>query len=173
MLFRSVIPVPELYRICEAARDMLRGALEVARVITRPFVGSPGSFSRTANRHDYAVPPPAGMLLDRLSERGVPVCGVGKISDIFLGRGLTASVKTKSNEDGINQTLAVAAQQTEGLLFVNLVDFDMLWGHRNDVENYAAALEHFDRRLPEIEADRKSTRLNSSHIQKSRMPSSA
>ena len=148
----EVIPVPELYRICEAAREMLRGPLEVARVIARPFVGAPGSFSRTANRHDYAVPPPAGMLLDRLSERSVPVFGVGKISDIFLGRGLTASVKTKSNEDGINQTLATAGRQTEGLIFVNLVDFDMLWGHRNDVENYAAALEHFDRRLPEIEA---------------------
>ncbi len=148
----EVIPVPELYRICETAREMLRGPLEVARVIARPFVGQPGAFTRAAHRHDYAVPPPAGMLLDRLCERGVPVFAVGKISDIFLGRGITRSVKTKNNEDGINQTLAAAGQQKHGLIFVNLVDFDTLWGHRNDVANYALALEHFDRRLPEIEA---------------------
>ena len=148
----EVIPVPELYRICETAREMLRGPLEVARVIARPFVGQPGAFTRTANRHDYAVPPPAGMLLDRLCERGVPVFAVGKISDVFLGRGVTRSVKTRNNEDGINQTLAAADQRQDGLIYVNLVDFDMLWGHRNDVENYALALEHFDRRLPEIEA---------------------
>jgi phosphopentomutase len=148
----EVIPVPELYRICEAAREMLRGPLEVARVIARPFVGRPGAFTRTANRHDYAIPPPPGMLLDRLCERGVPVCGVGKISDVFLGRGIGASVKTKNNDDGISKTLMALGQQPGGLIFVNLVDFDTLWGHRNDVENYARALEHFDRRLPEIEA---------------------
>ena len=148
----EAVPLEELYRICEIAREMLRGPLEVARVIARPFLGQPGAFTRTANRHDYAVPPPSGMLLDQLCARGVPVRGVGKISDIFLGRGLAASAKTKNNDDGISTTLAALAAQPEGLVFVNLVDFDMLWGHRNDVENYAAALEHFDRRLPEIEA---------------------
>jgi phosphopentomutase len=147
-----VIPLFELYRICQIAREMLRGDLEVARVIARPFVGAaPGAFTRTAHRHDYAVPPPQGMLLDRLSERGVPVCGVGKIGDIFLERGLSRSVKTKNNDDGITKILEAIAAQVEGVIFVNLVDFDTLWGHRNDAENYAAALEHFDRRLPEIE----------------------
>jgi len=147
----EVVPLAQLYRICGTAREMLRGPLEVARVIARPFVGRPGNFTRTANRHDYAVPPPAGMLLDRLCERGVTVQAVGKISDIFLGRGISRSQKTTGNDDGITKTLAALAEQPDGLIFVNLVDFDTLWGHRNDVENYAAALEHFDRRLPEIE----------------------
>ncbi len=147
----EVIPLEELYRICETAREMLRGPLEVARVIARPFMGSAGKFTRTTNRHDYAVPPPPGMLLDRLTERGAPVYAVGKISDIFLGRGVARSVKTKSNDDGIGKTLEAAAEQSGGLIFTNLVDFDMLYGHRNDVENYGRALEHFDRRLPEIE----------------------
>ena len=147
----EVIALAELYRICETAREMLRGPLEVARVIARPFMGSAGKFTRTTNRHDYAVPPPPGMLLDRLTERGEPVYAVGKISDIFLGRGVARSVKTKSNEDGISRTLEAAAEQSGGLIFTNLVDFDMLYGHRNDVENYGRALEHFDARLPEIE----------------------
>jgi phosphopentomutase len=147
----EVIPLAELYRICETAREMLRGPLEVARVIARPFTGEAGKFTRTTNRHDYAVPPPPGMLLDRLTERGAPVYAVGKISDIFLGRGVARSVKTKSNDDGISKTLEAAGEQSGGLIFTNLVDFDMLYGHRNDVENYGRALEHFDLRLPEIE----------------------
>jgi phosphopentomutase len=144
----EVIPVPELYRICETAREILRGPHEVGRVIARPFIGSPGNFTRTANRHDYAVPPPPGMLLDRLAERGVFVHSVGKIADVFLGRGVAAVSKTKNNPDGMAKTLAAAASTKAGLIFVNLVDFDMLYGHRNDVEGYAAALEEFDRWLP-------------------------
>lgn len=148
----QVIPLPELYAMCEMARDMLRGPHEVARVIARPFVGEPGRFTRTANRHDYAEQPPAGMLLDRLAEHGVLVAGVGKISDIFLGRGIARSAKIKTNADGMAKTLEAMAQVPAGLIFVNLVDFDMLYGHRNDVEGYGAALERFDAWLPGFEA---------------------
>jgi phosphopentomutase len=148
----EVIPLWEFYKICETARDILRGPHEVGRVIARPFVGSPGSFTRTANRHDYAVPPPRGMLLDRLDERGVLVHSVGKIFDVFLGRGIREREKTKTNAEGMAKTLEAMARTPEGLIFVNLVDFDMLYGHRNDVAGYAAALEEFDRWLPSFEA---------------------
>lgn len=141
----EVIPIPELYRICETAREILRGAHEVGRVIARPFIGEPGAFTRTANRHDYAVPPPPGMLLDVLP---VPVTSVGKIADIFLGRGIALAYKTSSNEEGMRKTIEAMEAASEGLIFVNLVDFDMLYGHRNDVEGYAAALERFDAWLP-------------------------
>lgn len=147
----SVIPVPELYRICEIAREILRGPHEVGRVIARPFEGAAGEFKRTPNRHDYAVPPPPGMLLDALAERGVPVYGVGKIADVFLNRGITHSVKTKDNADGMAKTVDAMTQQRNGVIFVNLVDFDQQYGHRNDVEGYAAALEAFDRWLPSLE----------------------
>ena len=147
----SVIPVPELYRICEIAREILRGPHEVGRVIARPFEGAAGEFKRTPNRHDYAVPPPPGMLLDALAERGVPVYGVGKIADVFLNRGITHSVKTKDNADGMAKTVDAMTQQRNGVIFVNLVDFDQQYGHRNDVEGYAAALEAFDRWLPSVE----------------------
>ena len=147
----SVIPVPELYRICEIAREILRGPHEVGRVIARPFEGAAGEFKRTPNRHDYAVPPPPGMLLDALAERGVPVYGVGKIADVFLNRGITHSVKTKDNVDGMAKTVDAMTQQRNGVIFVNLVDFDQQYGHRNDVEGYAAALEAFDRWLPSLE----------------------
>ncbi len=140
----EVIPVPELYRICETAREILRGPHEVGRVIARPFAGRPGAFVRTANRKDFAVPPPEGMLLDRLAARGVPVHSVGKIYDVFLGRGIQAHVKTKSNADGMAKTLEAMDATPEGLIFVNLVDFDQLYGHRNDVEGYARALEAVD-----------------------------
>ena len=148
----EVIPLWELYKICETAREILRGPHEVGRVIARPFIGIPGNFTRTANRHDYAVPPPRGMLLDRLAERGVPVHGVGKIADVFLSRGIGASDKTVSNADGMAKTLAAIAESPEGLIFVNLVDFDMLYGHRNDVEGYGRALEEFDAWLPRFTA---------------------
>lgn len=148
----EVIPLWEQYKICETARALLRGPHEVGRVIARPFTGSPGKFTRTANRHDYAVPPPKGMLLDRLDERKVPVYSVGKIFDIFLGRGIRDEAKTKSNADGMAKTLAAMSEQDSGLIFVNLVDFDMLYGHRNDIEGYGAALEAFDRWLPEFES---------------------
>ena len=146
----DVIPLWELYKICETARGILRGPHEVGRVIARPFTGSPGSFTRTANRKDYAVPPPRGMLLDRLEERGVEVYSVGKIFDVFLGRGIRDHVKTKNNADGMAQTLAAMNAVASGLVFVNLVDFDQQYGHRNDVEGYARALEEFDAWLAEF-----------------------
>lgn len=146
----EVIPLWELYKICETARGILRGPYEVGRVIARPFTGSPGSFQRTANRKDYAIPPPRGMLLDRLGEARIETASVGKIFDIFLGRGITAYEKTKSNAEGMRQTLAMMDSFSAGLIFVNLVDFDMLYGHRNDVEGYARALEEVDRWIPEL-----------------------
>jgi len=147
----EVIPLWEQYKICQTAREILRGPHEVGRVIARPFIGEPGNFTRTANRHDYAVPPPKDMLLDRLEERGILVRSVGKIFDVFLGRGIRDGVKTKNNADGMAKTLAAMAEPA-GLIFVNLVDFDQQFGHRNDVEGYGAALEQFDAWLPEFEA---------------------
>jgi phosphopentomutase len=147
----EVIPLWELYKICETAREILRGPNEVGRVIARPFTGSPGQFTRTPNRHDYAVPPPKGMLLDRLDEKGIPVHSVGKIFDVFLGRGIQDSEKTKNNSDGMARTLEAMDATPRGLIFVNLVDFDQQYGHRNDVEGYGAALEEFDQWLPRFE----------------------
>jgi phosphopentomutase len=146
----EVIPLSELYSICETARAILRGPHEVGRVIARPFVGVPGAFERTTNRHDYAVPPPRGMLLDQLESRKVPVFSVGKIIDIFLARGIGRYEKTKSNADGMAKTLAAMEESDRGLIFTNLVDFDMLYGHRNDVEGYARALEEVDAWIPEL-----------------------
>jgi phosphopentomutase len=148
----EVIPLFELYKMCETARDILRGPYEVGRVIARPFVGEPGAFTRTPNRHDYAVPPPKGMLLDQLQARGVEIFSVGKIFDVFLGRGIAEQVKTKTNADGMAKTLAAMDEQDRGLIFANLVDFDMLYGHRNDVEGYARALEEVDAWLPALDA---------------------
>jgi phosphopentomutase len=147
----EVIPLWEQYKICETAREILRGPHEVGRVIARPFVGKPGAFTRTTNRHDYAVPPPRGMLLDKLEERGVLVEAVGKIFDIFLGRGIRGYERTRSNAEGMAKTLEALAAVDSGLIFVNLVDFDQLYGHRNDVEGYGAALERFDAWLPDFE----------------------
>ncbi len=147
----ETIPLPELYRMCEIAREILTGPHEVGRVIARPFVGAPGAFVRDgAARHDYAVPPPSGMLLDRLAERGVPVWSVGKISEVFLGRGVAHSAKTRDNAEGMQRTLDALGELERGLIFANLVDFDMLYGHRNDVEGYAAALEAADAWLPTL-----------------------
>jgi phosphopentomutase len=148
----EVIPIPELYRMCEIAREILTGPHEVGRVIARPFLGVPGAFTRTSNRHDYAVPPPDGMLLDRLAAHGVPVRGIGKIYDVFLGRGIAETFKTKTNAEGMTRTLEAAETFERGLVFVNLVDFDMLYGHRNDVEGYARALEAVDEWIPEMRA---------------------
>jgi phosphopentomutase len=138
--------------MCETAREILRGPAEVGRVIARPFLGAAGHFTRTSNRHDYAVPPPAGMLLDRLAGRGVPVASVGKIFDVFLGRGIGESSKTKSNADGMAKTLEAMENCESGLIFVNLVDFDQQYGHRNDIAGYGAALEEFDAWLPQFHA---------------------
>lgn len=146
----QVVPLDELYRCCEIARGLLHGPHEVGRVIARPFIGEPGSFTRTANRHDYAVAPPPGMLLDRLAETGQPVTGVGKIADVFLNRCITNSYKTKSNTEGMERTLDALARHEKGLIFVNLVDFDMLYGHRNDPEGYSLALEAVDRWIPSL-----------------------
>jgi phosphopentomutase len=147
----EVIPVLELYRMCEIARAQLDGPHRVGRVIARPFIGQPGNFTRTTNRHDYAIPPPPGMLLDKLQETGVFTFGVGKIYDIYCERGLTEHVKMKGNADGVDKTLEAMSAHREGFIFTNLVDFDMLYGHRNDVEGYARALEEFDASLPRIE----------------------
>jgi phosphopentomutase len=146
----DVIPLWELYKICETAREILRGPHEVGRVIARPFEGEEPDFKRTANRKDYAVPPPRGMLLDVLSEHGVFVHSVGKIFDVFLGRGIKVFDKTKNNADGMASTLEALDDTPEGLIFVNLVDFDQLYGHRNDPEGYARALEEVDEWIPSL-----------------------
>jgi phosphopentomutase len=140
----DVIPVPELYRMCEIARKMLDGPHRVGRVIARPFVGTPGHFRRTERRHDYAVEPPRPMLLDVLAERRVSVFGVGKIHDIYNGRGVENYVTTKNNADGMDKLTGALAKQPRGSIFANLVDFDMLYGHRKDVEGFARSLEEFD-----------------------------
>jgi phosphopentomutase len=140
----EIIPVPELYRMCEIARAMLEPPNRVGRVIARPFVGTPGNFRRTERRHDYAVPPPRPMLMDVLADRGIPVLGVGKIHDIYNGRGVDNYVITKNNADGVSKIMEALARQPGGLIFANLVDFDMLYGHRKDVEGFAKSLEEFD-----------------------------
>jgi phosphopentomutase len=148
----EVIPLNRLYEICEIARGMLGGEHEVGRVIARPFLGAPGSFYRTENRHDYAVPPPRENLLPLLSEHGLDVVCIGKIASIYDSAGVTQDLTAKNNEQSIDQTIRALREDTRGLIFSNLVDFDMLYGHRRDTEGYARALEHFDSRWPEIEA---------------------
>jgi phosphopentomutase len=137
--------------MCETAREILHGSHEVGRVIARPFTGAPGSFIRTSNRHDYAIPPPKDMLLDQLHDRKVPVHSVGKIFDVFLGRGILDSAKTRNNTEGMAQTLEAMQDSDRGMIFVNLVDFDQQYGHRNDIEGYGAALEEFDAWVPALE----------------------
>ena len=145
------IPPEELYRICETAREMLTGPeLGVGRVIARPYTGEYPNYVRTSNRHDFSLLPPAPTLLDALKQAGLATIGVGKIYDIFAGQGITEMVRNKSNADGMEHTLHYAAQDFEGLCFVNLVDFDMLYGHRNDVDGYAAALTEFDGQLRKL-----------------------
>jgi phosphopentomutase len=148
----EIIPLDRLYEICETARDILRGEHEVGRVIARPFLGAPGSFYRTENRHDYAVPPPRENLLPLLQEHGLDVVCIGKIASIYDSSGVTQDLTAKNNEQSIDQTISALRDHTHGLIFSNLVDFDMLYGHRRDTEGYARALEHFDSRWPEIEA---------------------
>jgi phosphopentomutase len=135
-----------LLEICAVARELLT-PLGVGRVIARPFVGQPGTFKRTYNRRDYSLLPPRETTLDRLQAADIPVIGVGKIEDIFAGRGVTASHHTEGNRDGMQRTLALVDETDEGLIFVNLIDFDMLYGHRRDAAGYRAALEEFDRDL--------------------------
>ena len=146
----DIIPIEELYKYCEIARNMLTGDNAVARVIARPYLGKPGNFSRTSNRKDYALLPPHATALDKLQEAGVKVMAVGKIEDIFSGKGIHSAVHTKDNMDGVDKTLDYMKTEKEGLIFTNLVDFDMKWGHRNDAKSYGKGLEEFDVRLKEI-----------------------
>jgi phosphopentomutase len=143
----DVIPIAELYRMCEIARKLLDGPNRVGRVIARPFAGATGHFRRTTRRHDYAVDPPRPMLLDVLAERRVPVFGIGKIHDIYNGRGVEKYVTTTGNADGMAKLTVSLNERKSGLIFCNLVDFDMLYGHRKDVEGFAQSLEEFDRLL--------------------------
>ncbi len=145
----AVVPIEELYRYCEIARELCVGEFGVGRVIARPFEGE-YPYTRTSRRHDYSVLPPKKTMLNYISEQGKDVLAVGKINDIFVGSGITRSVRTVNNEDGINKTLEWMKEDFEGLCFINLVDFDMVYGHRNDVEGYAKALTYFDSRLPEL-----------------------
>ncbi len=140
----DVISIEELYRMCAIAREILDGPHKVGRVIARPFTGAPGHFVRTTRRHDYAVDPPKPMLMDVLAEKNVPVFGIGKIHDIYNGRGVEKYVTTKSNVDGMGKLTAAVGERPDGLIFANLVDFDMLYGHRKDVEGFAKSLEEFD-----------------------------
>ena len=146
----DVVPVETLYEYCKQAREILQGEHGVGRVIARPFTGADGNYTRTAGRHDFSLLPPGVTMLDQLQEAGKSVISVGKIKDIFAGKGITEAVYTKGNAEGIERTLSYLDQEFEGLCFVNLVDYDMLYGHRNDVDGYARALTYFDGRLPQI-----------------------
>ena len=153
----AVVPVDELYRMCEAAFDLAVKGRGLGRVIARPFVGEPGSYQRTANRHDFAMTPTSETVLDRLKGANLPTVAVGKIQDLFAGRGISRGVHTASDAEGMDAVDRELKITTEGLIFANLVDFDTLYGHRNDVEGYAANLERFDARLnallPELRDD--------------------
>lgn len=147
----EVVPIDRLYEICEIARGILHGKDEVARVIARPFLGaSADTFKRTENRHDYAVPPPGDNLLPMMKNAGLDVVCIGKIASIYDSIGVTADLSAKNNEQTIDQTINALNSDSRGLIFSNLVDFDMLYGHRRDTEGYAKALEHFDSRLPAV-----------------------
>lgn len=146
----QVISLERLYEICEIARKLMQGGHGVGRVIARPFTGGYPNFTRTSGRHDYSLPPPGFTMLDHLSKRRLDVTAIGKIHDIFAGRGITQSIKTKSNADGMRKTIHIAGQEWSGLCFVNLVDFDMAYGHRNDVDGYANALSEFDAQLGQL-----------------------
>lgn len=146
----DVIPVETLYEYCEKAREIMQGEHGVGRIIARPFTGTSGSYQRTKRRHDYSLLPPGVTMLDQLKENGCSVIGVGKIKDIFAGKGITEFVYTGGNEEGIERTLEYLDKDFNGLCFINLVDYDMLYGHRNDIDGYAGALTYFDRKLPEM-----------------------
>jgi phosphopentomutase len=146
----DVIPLEELYQICRQARELLQGEHGVARVIARPFIGEPGNFERTAHRHDFSFIPPSDTLLDILTRRGFKTYGVGKIYDIFAGKGVSETVSIEDNQDGVDKTLSALKQDGFSLVFTNLVDFDMKYGHRRDITGYGQSLMDFDRRVPEI-----------------------
>jgi len=144
------IPVPKLYDICLIARELLTGENSVARVIARPFVGKPGFFKRTDRRKDFSLPPPEKTILEILQSKGIRVVGIGKINDLFAGKGITRSIHTRDNQDAMDKLTQTIKEEKEGLIFINLVDFDMVWGHRNDVQGFAKGLKNFDRRLEEV-----------------------
>ena len=146
----DIVPIEELYRYCQIARDMLVGEHGVGRVIARPFVGEPGNFTRTVRRHDYSLEPTGTTMLDILKNEGKDVLGVGKIYDIFAGKSVTEFIRTEGNPDGIDKTIDWMDKDFEGLMFVNLVDTDMIYGHRRDIDGYAKALTYFDSKIPEI-----------------------
>jgi len=146
----DVVPVPELYRACEIAYKLVGEAIGVGRVIARPFIGAPGHFKRTANRRDYALPPAGETLLDRVKAARLPVVAVGKIEDLFAGRGITRAIHTASDDEGMDAVERELGEGASGLIFANLVDFDTEYGHRNDVEGYARNLERFDARLADV-----------------------
>ena len=146
----DIVPCEELYDICRMARSILTGKHGVGRVIARPFIGTSGNYTRTPRRHDFSLEPPKDTMLDVLKDNGKDVIGIGKIHDIFAGKGLTEYTYTSGNEDGINRTLEYLDRDYEGLLFVNLVDYDMLYGHRRDIDGYAKAVAFFDDKLPDI-----------------------
>ena len=148
----GIVPVPQLYKWCNVAYELAVKGLGLGRVIARPFIGLPGSFQRTANRHDYAMPPAAATLLDRLLAAGHQVAGVGKVSDLFAGRGISESHPTKSDAEGVDRVEQLMTTQPGGLIVANLVDFDTVYGHRNDVPGYAENLERFDARVPGLAA---------------------
>jgi len=149
----DTVPVEKLYEYCQIARKLLTGRHGVGRVIARPFVGTSGNYTRTANRHDFSLVPPCATLLDAVKNAGLDCIGVGKIYDIFAGQGLTEKVYNKSNTDGMKHTLSYAKKDFSGLCFVNLVDFDMVYGHRRDIDGYAKALSQFDAWLPNLLAE--------------------
>ena len=155
----DVVPVETLYEYCIMARKLLTGRHGVGRVIARPFTGTSGNYVRTSKRHDYSIEPPAVTMLDQLKEAGKDVIAIGKINDIFAGKGITRYTYTQNNEDGINKTLEMMKEDFCGLCFINLVDYDMLYGHRNNIDGYAKALTYFDTRLPEIMAAMRSEDL--------------
>lgn len=146
----SVVPIEDLYEYCRIARKILKDEHGVGRVIARPFEGTIGNYTRTTRRHDYSLEPPAITALDQLKNNGKDVIAIGKINDIFAGKGITEYSYTQNNEEGINKTLEMMSKSFCGLCFINLVDYDMLYGHRNDIDGYAKALTYFDTRLPEI-----------------------
>lgn len=146
----DVVPVEKLYWICEKARAILQGPYAVARVIARPFTGSSGHYVRTKNRRDFSLAPTSATILDLISGAGKNVTAVGKIEDIFQHRGITVSSHTTNNHDGTEKTIEFIKKDSDGLIFTNLVDFDMVYGHRNDIDGYKNALEAFDKKLPEI-----------------------
>ncbi|OSB10787.1 phosphopentomutase [Paraclostridium bifermentans] len=146
----EIIPLDELYKMCEIAREIMMGDNAVARIIARPFIGQPGAFERTSNRRDYSLSPFEDTVLDNIKNSNLDVIGVGKIEDIFNKQGITEAIHTKDNMDGVDQTINYMKKENNGLIFTNLVDFDSKYGHRRDVKGYKEALEEFDARIPEI-----------------------